>query len=501
MTNLVVKFWLIGTAVGCLATVPACSGTDHGSNDGGASGGAAGSGLGAGGAVSSGGTLGAGGAVSAGGMVSSGGAVNSGGMYSDGGAGAPPELLSNTGLYSDSAQTVLSAGVEPYQPQGELWADGATKKRWILLPAGQKIDTTDMDHWVYPVGTKVWKEFAVNGKRIETRLVEKRSATDFHIIAFLWNDQNTDATAVPGGMDNALGTTHDVPKEVDCPQCHLGMPDRVLGFTALQLSGGATGLNIGQLTARNLLTKPPVAPLVIPGDAIEQPALRYLHANCGHCHNPQWPGTSLFISVNFWQETASLATVEDTVTYKSLMSKKLPVWIDAVTKRMSNRGTGGVQMPPLATEQVHAEGLATVKAWMDRLSQNFPPPPPPPGGGPCNTGLDAVFNLFVNGTGSCSSNFCHGVGAAGLTISKNDPNYTAQTLHDQLVGVVSPANQSLCTGFGLKRVEPGDPDRSLLMMKLRPGPPCGNHMPMGGAPSLSDADLKVVSDWISACTP
>jgi len=108
--------------------------------------------------------------------------------------------------------------------------------------------------------------------------------------------------------------------------------------------------------------------------------------------------------------------------------------------------------------------------------------------------LDQAF-AALRDRGSCSSGFCHGADAGGFTF-KNDS--TAQDLHDQTVNVVG-TGDSPCKDLSIKRVQPGDPDRSLLMMKLRPGPPCGTHMPLGGAPPLGDADLKLVSDWISAC--
>src|SRR5258708_4533493 len=70
----------------------------------------------------------------------------------------PPPLF-DTGLCVDRACTQISPDVHTYTPQFPLWADTASKRRWYKLPAGTQIDTTDMDHWVFPVGTKFWKEF------------------------------------------------------------------------------------------------------------------------------------------------------------------------------------------------------------------------------------------------------------------------------------------------------------------------------------------------------
>ena len=42
-----------------------------------------------------------------------------------------------------------------FLPRWQLWSDEAVKRRWIWLPPGSTIDTTNMDHWKFPVGTKV----------------------------------------------------------------------------------------------------------------------------------------------------------------------------------------------------------------------------------------------------------------------------------------------------------------------------------------------------------
>src|ERR1700722_12127427 len=85
----------------------------------------------------------------------------------------PPNALSCTGLYSDITTGTLARAVRAYAPAVPLWADGSTKERWIYLPPGQKIDTTDPSEWTFPVGTRVWKQFSRGGHRVETRFFEK----------------------------------------------------------------------------------------------------------------------------------------------------------------------------------------------------------------------------------------------------------------------------------------------------------------------------------------
>src|SRR5690242_19885860 len=73
----------------------------------------------------------------------------------DAAVGELPERLSLTGLYERGASGALSPGVRRYRPRFELWSDGASKQRWILLPPGAQIDTSDQDSWQLPVGTKI----------------------------------------------------------------------------------------------------------------------------------------------------------------------------------------------------------------------------------------------------------------------------------------------------------------------------------------------------------
>ena len=83
-------------------------------------------------------------------------------------APALPERLSETGLYVAGTLTVDPRN-RPFSPQYPLWTDGARKQRWIQLPAGSRITARDADTWEFPVGTRLWKEFAFDGRRVETR--------------------------------------------------------------------------------------------------------------------------------------------------------------------------------------------------------------------------------------------------------------------------------------------------------------------------------------------
>src|SRR5262245_50772585 len=79
--------------------------------------------------------------------------------------------LSEEDLYVDFAARTLNPALLEYEPRFALWSDGASKRRWIELPPDTTIDDTDPDHWVFPVGTRFWKEFRTpTGALLETRL-------------------------------------------------------------------------------------------------------------------------------------------------------------------------------------------------------------------------------------------------------------------------------------------------------------------------------------------
>src|ERR1043165_5881885 len=68
----------------------------------------------------------------------------------------PLDHVQGPGLCDDAACMVINAGIQEYEPRPgfTLFADGATKRRWMFIPDGTTIDTTDMDHWKFPLGTK-----------------------------------------------------------------------------------------------------------------------------------------------------------------------------------------------------------------------------------------------------------------------------------------------------------------------------------------------------------
>lgn len=285
---------------------------------------------------------------------------------------AGPRKLSSTGLYTDIGRGEIAPDVRAYTPQGALWSDGASKARWVYLPTGTQIDTDDMDDWRFPVGTKLWKQFDVADQRVETRLLEKTAVRSWTLVAFAWDEDQRDATEVPAGRDNAAGSEHDIPSSEDCRRCHRGVPDIVIGFSAVQLAHSDSMLTLDELVAEERLSSPPTAALTVPGDSTQQAALLYLHANCANCHN-RHTIISNVTNIDYWLRVDSLSDVRGTRTYQTLqrdLRRSGNVDASATVTRMNVRGMQG-QMPPIASELVDEQGANIVKAFMQTIDPEY----------------------------------------------------------------------------------------------------------------------------------
>jgi len=282
-------------------------------------------------------------------------------------AAEPAPKLSLTGLYADAATKTVDPLNEVFSPRYPLWSDGAVKTRWIRLPPGGAIDKTDPDRWVFPVGTRFWKEFSFRDERgrphrVETRYLEKVGADDWTFASYAWDADETDAALVPAaGLKDRFplggGLSHDVPSLGECRACHARGGDRALGYDAVQLAGVDPSF-------------PPAA----------RAALGYVHGNCGHCHNPQGLAarTGMFLR---YQSGAPLSGQPAFETAVGRLTKKFKIPGQAETYRIKprdpaasavyyrmSRRVGYPQMPPTGTKLADPDGLAVVLRWIEELT-------------------------------------------------------------------------------------------------------------------------------------
>jgi hypothetical protein len=301
--------------------------------------------------------------------------------------------LSCTGLYSDIASKTVNANAKPFAPGVAAWMDGATMKRYISIPAGTKIDSTDMDNWSFPVGTTAWQELSLAGKRIETRYMTKTKATSWDRMTFVWDDTESDAVRLDIG--ETIDGGYEVPNKNLCAGCHDGASDQLLGFEAVSLGlSTATGLTLDQLKTQALLTSPPIVTTVtIPDDATNKaaPALTWLHGNCGNaCHNDRANAGAMFTGqylrirasyvvgdggaptpvsqMDSYKTTVGVAmSVDDAGAGTTLRIASGDAVHSGIVVLAGNRTTpvSTDQMPPILTHQVDTTDLQLVKDWIN----------------------------------------------------------------------------------------------------------------------------------------
>lgn len=302
---------------------------------------------------------------------------------------AVPERLSDTGLVPLGRR---------FSPQYPLWSDGASKVRWVYLPPGQTIDAREETAWDFPAGTRFWKEFAVNGRKVETRMLWKHENGTWTATSYVWNEDGTDAVRAPAeglvtGVELSPGRRYVIPSQQECLMCHGTKPTRPLGFNALQLStdrdpGAIHGepLVPGMVTLRTLVDEGRPAPVrhelvahpprIRTRHAATRAVLGYLWANCGSCHDGSGEiaalGPVLKIRDLLQDGDAVAATMMRQATKWQVpgVAEGRSVVVDpanpeqsALLVRMSTRRPSS-QMPPLGTVRRDEAAIDAVRTWM-----------------------------------------------------------------------------------------------------------------------------------------
>jgi hypothetical protein len=311
-----------------------------------------------------------------------------------------PQHLRDTGLFV-AGSTSVRPEILLFSPQYPLWSDGATKRRWLSLPAGAFIDAARPDAWEFPRGTRLWKEFAYGTRKVETRFLERVADGSWRFAVYVWNDAGTDAVLAPASgiaaipVAEAPGGRYPIPAESDCRACHEGAAVPVLGASALQLSPDrdplaphadaqqASGADLRGLVARGWLRNLPAKlladpPRIIASSPTERAALGYLHANCGHCHNDGGSPAPVGLVVAQDAATGAASTARVLQSMLGASSRFRPTGTQATAQlvapgradssvlalRMRSRNPY-TQMPPVGTQVADAEGLALIERWIN----------------------------------------------------------------------------------------------------------------------------------------
>lgn len=332
--------------------------------------------------------------------------VRTGGAIPD-----PPQLLSQTGAFTNLATLTPRSGLIPFGVNSPLWTDGAEKQRWIALPndgthntAAERITYNEIGAWDFPKGTVLVKHFALPVdernpsvvKPVETRFFVHGSDGTWYGVTYRWNESGTDATLMTSGgtrdftitrQDGSTTTqSWSFPSRSDCRTCHSTSSDNVLGVRSHQLAGdyyySLTGRTANQLETWNALgmfgtsfgnRNPEQLPRAVdphdPHASLDQRVKSYLDANCSHCHHPE--GVTANFDARFNIPLFAQGIVGGTIN-RPINSPEDKVVSPGDLARSLLHGRSSVvgtnQMPPLGKNVVDAKAAALIADWINSLS-------------------------------------------------------------------------------------------------------------------------------------
>lgn len=327
---------------------------------------------------------------------------------------AMPLLLSQTGVFSDTAALTPSAGLLPYEVNAALWTDGAHKQRWLLVPQHQRrnndggaISFSTSGEWYFPSGTVAVKQFDLPVderdptivRRLETRILIRGLDGQVFGATYRWHEDQRDAELLTTlrqediPIVSADGSTRmqrwTYPGRADCLTCHNRVAGGLLGVSTRQLNRpGHDGVN--QIAAWNAqgLFDPPVEaehladlPHLPAYDDQSVPLVErvrsYLDANCSHCHRPGAMGfTSYDARFETPLERQNLLYVKPVNDYgidRARYVKPNDPWRSMLLVRMEKNDT--MKMPPLGRNVVDHRAVGLLREWI--ASMEGPPALPP----------------------------------------------------------------------------------------------------------------------------
>jgi uncharacterized repeat protein (TIGR03806 family) len=292
-------------------------------------------------------------------------------------ASAVPVSLLATRCFDLAAPAGHPAGAIAYDVTTPLWSDGATKERFVVVPKGASVTARADGDLVFPVGTIAVKTFAVDGKRVETRLFVQHELEDWVGYSYAWNEAGTDAELVIGNRVKALagGKSWYFPSRADCAACHTPAAGYTLGLEAKQLAGHGDALQ--RLEAKVASNVPRGGAELVAVDAPapatgEARARSYLHANCAMCHR-EGSATGTVVDLDLRVDTPLAATglCKEAQAGTLGLAKGARVVApgdpaaSVLVARM--RALDERRMPKLASRVVDEAGVAAVEAWIRGL--------------------------------------------------------------------------------------------------------------------------------------
>ena len=331
-------------------------------------------------------------------VVSRGGAISELEVATSG--GNLPDLLSETGLFTNLSQLVPASGLIEYGVNHRLWSDSAIKRRWVAMPDSTRIGFFATDAWNLPEGALVVKHFEIeliegdpsSARKLETRILVN-TQSGWQGFTYRWNAGETDATLLAGRETETItvnlvgGGTRDqlyeYPSRTDCLRCHTQVAGFLLGLKTRQLNGdfdypAVTDNQLRSFNNINLFTTDigaatqyqAFATLTDAGADIASRSRAYLDVNCAQCHQPGGP-TNVDLDLRFDTAEGSMNAIGEPPTVGDLGLPGAEI-ITAGEKEQSvlwqrMRALDADRMPPLASHLVDSQAVDVVGQWIDAL--------------------------------------------------------------------------------------------------------------------------------------
>ncbi|WP_324025967.1 PQQ-dependent sugar dehydrogenase [Maribacter sp. BPC-D8] len=332
-----------------------------------------------------------------------------------------PQLLSETGAFSDLSNLTVTDGFVPYEMIDAFWSDGASKKRWMAIPNNgthnspqEQIQFSEDGNWIFPIGSVLIKHFDYPvdennpevTKKIETRFSIKNSDDNWTFLSYKWNSTQTEANLVnmtTGGDEPIViteingGTRTEIwrfPSTNECLNCHndasqgtLGPRTRYLNSEFDYSTHAMNGVQANQLVTLSHLgildrTITDVdTPNFITHSSIddnnaniEDKARSYLDLNCAYCHQPA-NGIRAEFDLRLFNslEETGLLTAGVGETVEEIGSDQKIIYPGDASKSQifhrANSVDSGTMMPPLAKNQIDEKGVALLQQWINQLEE------------------------------------------------------------------------------------------------------------------------------------
>lgn len=325
--------------------------------------------------------------------------------------GALPPLLSETGVFGDTASRTPASGLIPYGLNAPLWSDGAVKSCYLAVPSDGGVITPDeqmrlrpTNSWTFPAGTVFVKNFdltvdetnpAVPRRRLETQILVRDTNGAVYGVTYKWRADNSDAYLLANGLNedilitNATGVrtqTWYYSSPADCLTCHTPAAGYVLGVNARQLNGNftypATGITDNQIRTLNRLGLfspainetniagyPKLSALTDAAASLEERARSYLDVNCGQCHRPG--GTGITFDARYDTPLANQHMVNFPATVllgldNPRIVKPQDIGRSVLQVRM-NTNAPTIKMPPLAHNLIDTNAVKLIRDWINSM--------------------------------------------------------------------------------------------------------------------------------------